>query len=130
MRASVGVGGKEFAKSGTNVDSLLTVIHKDGATPGRDWKEQIENIERGYHESLEDAWEELKGLTAREPREEKAEEDTPVEVFVPYQVQRIIGGQPHPAVVVESSSMAAVAPPVITYKPVLSRHVLSRWRAI
>ena len=71
------IGGKEFAKSGVNVDSLLTVIDKDGSTPGRDWKEQIENIESGNYESLEDAWEVLKGLTAREPREETAEDDTP-----------------------------------------------------
>ena len=41
----------------------------------------------------------------------------PTEVFVPYQVARLTGGQPHPAVIVESASMAAVAPPDITYKP-------------
>src|SRR5262249_6161454 len=38
---------------------------------------------------------------------------------------RLTGGQPHPAVIVESASMAAVQPPPITYRPKLSPRLIS-----
>ncbi|MCI0393248.1 MAG: strawberry notch family protein [Acidobacteria bacterium] len=124
IRASVTIGGGEFAKSGTSVDAQLIVIDKDGPTPGIDWKEQLENIECDRFDSLEEAWEKLKGLTVRTPREEAAEEETPVQVFVPYHTARLTGGQPHPAVIVESASMASVPPPIITYRPMLPPRVV------
>ena len=37
--------------------------------------------------------------------------------FVPYTSPRLVGGQPHPAPLVETASMAAVVPPPITYRP-------------
>ncbi len=119
VRASVTIGGGEFAKSGTSVDAQLIVIDKDGATPGDNWKEQLENIERGRFDSLEEAWEKLKGLANRAPREESVEEEAPAQVFAPYQVARLTGGRPHPAEIVEAASMAAVRPPIVTYRPTL-----------
>jgi tRNA G10 N-methylase Trm11 len=120
IRASVIIGGREFAKSGTGVDAHLIVIDKDGPTPGRHWEEQLENIKRGRLDSLEEAWEKLKNLTLREPREfQVAEDKPPAQVFVPYHVSQLAGGRPHPALVVESASMAAISPPIITYRPVL-----------
>jgi hypothetical protein len=40
-------------------------------------------------------------------------------MFVPYEVKRLRGCSPHPAPIVESASMAAVLPPIITYRPAL-----------
>jgi hypothetical protein len=124
VRAAVTIGGGEFSKSGTSVDAMLIVIDKDGPTPGGDWKEQLENIERGRFESIEEAWERLKGLTARTPREEAEEEEAPAQVFTTYHVSRLAGGRTHPAVIVESASMAAVRPPVITYRPTLPPRIV------
>jgi predicted RNA methylase len=119
VRASVTIAGGEFAKSGTSVDAQLIVIDKDGPTSGDNWNEQSQNIERGRFDSLEEAWEKLKGLANRAPREEALEEEAPAQVFAPYQVARLTGGRPHPAEIVEAASMAAVRPPIVTYRPTL-----------
>ena len=49
-------------------------------------------------------------------------------LFVPYVSAKLIGGKPHPAVIVESASMAAVTPPDITYKPQLASEVVTEGR--
>jgi predicted RNA methylase len=77
VRASVTIAGGEFAKSGTSVDAQLIVIDKDGPTPGDNWKKQLENIEPGRFDLLEEAWEKLKCLANRAPREESPEEEAP-----------------------------------------------------
>ncbi|MDX6576470.1 MAG: hypothetical protein QOE96_2423 [Blastocatellia bacterium] len=46
-------------------------------------------------------------------------------LFVPYVPAKLRGGRPHPAVIVESASMAAVVPPDITYKPHLASEIIS-----
>ena len=46
-------------------------------------------------------------------------------LFVPYVPAKLSGGKPHPAVIVESASMAAVLPPDITYKPHLAPAIIS-----
>jgi predicted RNA methylase len=126
VRANYTISGREFAKQGTSVDVQIIVIDKDGSTPGSDWHGQLEEIKWGKAESLEEAWEDLKDLCVREPREEKAPSDeiAPAEMFVPYEVTRITGGVPHPAPIVESASMAAVKPPIITSKLALPRRIV------
>lgn len=121
VRANYTVGGREFAKFGTDVNVQLIVIDKDGVTPGTDWEDQKTHVEHGKADSLVAAWEDLKHLALREPRAE-TEEDTaaPAQVFVPYEVQRLTGGAAHPAKVVESASMAAIPPPPPTYRPHLN----------
>ena len=49
-------------------------------------------------------------------------------LFVPYVPAKLRGGKPHPAVIVESASMAAVTPPDITYKPHLAPEIVSEGR--
>jgi len=126
VRANHTISGREYAKQGTNVDVQIIVVDKDGSTPGGDWKGQLEQIKWGKAESLEEAWEQLKDLCVREPREENArnEETAPIEMFVPYEVTRLTGGKPHPAPIVESASMAAVRPPVITTRLALPRRIV------
>lgn len=129
VRANYTISGKEYAKFGTTVDTQIIVIDKDGATPGASWPEQIKNIKWGKAETLEAAWKELKHLTAREPRQETITPDEqPADVFAPYVAQRLTGGAAHPAEIVESASMAAVMPPVATYRPHLAPEVISEGR--
>ncbi|MDG3444579.1 strawberry notch family protein [Nitrospirillum amazonense] len=49
------------------------------------------------------------------------------QVYEPYQLQsiRIPGAKPHPTALVQSAAMAAVAPPIPTYRPRLLPHVVS-----
>src|SRR2546430_9279222 len=49
-------------------------------------------------------------------------------LFVSYAPAKLKGGRPHPAVIVESASMAAVVPPDITYKPHLAPEIVSEGR--
>ena len=44
--------------------------------------------------------------------------------FVAYTSPRLVGGQPHPAPLVETASMAAVIPPPITYRPWLDPQLI------
>lgn len=127
VRANLTISGREFAKFGTTVDTQIIVIDKDGPTPGATWPEQAKNIVWGRVETLEEAWEKLKHLTAREPRAKaEQEENEQPEVFAPYVVRRLHGGQPHPAEIVESASMAAVIPPPASYRPHLPLDVVTK----
>ena len=56
-----------------------------------------------------------------EPEEDDNDSDNG---FVPYTSPRLIGGQPHPAPLVETASMAAVVPPPITYRPWLDPQLI------
>lgn len=56
--------------------------------------------------------------------EEDSQSSTPA-VFVPYRPARLKGGRPHPAPIVESASMAAVLPPIITYRPQLPGEIVT-----
>src|SRR5207249_717914 len=49
-------------------------------------------------------------------------------LFVSYAPAKLKGGKPHPAVIVESSSMAAVVPPDITYRPHLAPEIITEGR--
>jgi hypothetical protein len=117
VRANVTVGGREYAKFGTSIDTQLIIIDKDGPTPGKGWSAQRDNIFYESAESLEDAWDKLKHLAERNPREIDETEPVKTDVFAPYIVQGLRGGDEHPAEIVESASMAAVAPPLPTYRP-------------
>lgn len=126
VRANLTIGGKEFAKMGTTVDTQLIVIDKDGATPGATWADQLKSITFGSVETVEQAWEKLKHLAERVPRAAPDEEEKiePV-VFAPYVVRRLHGGPEHPADIVEAASMAAVMPPPATYRPHLPLNVIT-----
>lgn len=128
--ANVTTEGREFAKFGTSVDVQLIVIDKDGQTPGSSWSERLEHIEFAKVGTLEEAWEVLKHLANRIPREAAQQEENqpPADVFTPYVVHRLKGAADHPAMLVESASMAAVVPPVITYKPHLPLEAVTESR--
>jgi hypothetical protein len=49
-------------------------------------------------------------------------------LFVPYVPAKLVGGKQHPAVIVESASMAAVTPPDITYQPHLASEIITEGR--
>jgi len=127
IRANLTLDGKEYAKYGTAPDVQILVIDKTGATPGANWQEQLERISWGSAATLEEAWETLEHLVEAAPTNEP--DDDPEEpsgnLFVPYIPAKLRGGRPHPAVIVESASMAAVTPPDITYKPHLAPQIVS-----
>src|SRR2546430_15296660 len=54
------------------------------------------------------------------------EHDEPL--FVSYAPAKLKGARPHPAVIVESASMAAVTPPDITYRPHLAPEIVTEGR--
>jgi hypothetical protein len=125
VRANLTLDGKEYAKYGAAPDVQILVIDKTGATPGANWQEQLKQISWGSATTLEDAWEALKHLVQQSPRPEDDPDDSEPSgnLFVPYLPAKLKGGRPHPAVIVESASMAAVTPPDITYKPHLATEV-------
>lgn len=127
IRANLTLDGNEYAKYGTAPDVQILVIDKTGATPGANWQEQLKQISWGSAATLEEAWEALKHLVETTPPNEP--DDDPEEpsgsLFVPYVPAKLKGGKPHPAVIVESASMAAVTPPDITYRPHLAREIVS-----
>lgn len=130
VRANFHLNGKEYGKYGTTFDLQILVIDKTGATPGDNWQAQLNNICWGEAENLEDAEQELRQIAARAtlPADD-AEDDAAIEtIFVRYEPTKLRGGRPHPAEIVESSSMAAVLPPDITYRPHLAPQIITEGR--
>lgn len=132
IRANFTLTGNEYAKYGTAPNLQILVIDKTGPTPGEDWQEQLKNINWGTAETLEDAWEELKTLVgplpSNEPDDDPDDSEPSGNLFVPYVPAKLKGGKPHPAVIVESASMAAVTPPDITYRPHLAPEIVDEGR--
>ncbi|MGI8839028.1 MAG: strawberry notch-like NTP hydrolase domain-containing protein [Pyrinomonadaceae bacterium] len=132
IRANFTLTGNEYAKYGTAPDVQLLVIDKTGPTPGQDWQEQLRNIKWGTADTLEDAWAELKNLVEplpeNDPDADPDDSEPSGNLFVPYLPAKLKGGKPHPAVIVESASMAAVVPPDITYRPHLNPEIISEGR--
>jgi hypothetical protein len=130
VRANFHLNGKEYGKYGTTFDVQILVIDKTGATPGDNWQAQLNHICWGEAENLEEAEQALRQIAARatSPADD-AEDDGAVEtIFVRYEPTKLRGGQPHPAEIVESASMAAVLPPDITYRPHLSPQIITEGR--
>jgi P-loop containing NTP hydrolase pore-1/C-terminal domain on Strawberry notch homologue len=125
VRANLTLDGKEYAKYGAAPDVQIFVIDKTGATPGANWQEQLKQISWGSAATLEDAWEALKHLVESAPTPDDPDDLEPSgNLFVSYVPAKLRGGRPHPAVIVESASMAAVTPPDITYKPHLAAEII------
>jgi hypothetical protein len=128
VRANLGLGGGEYSKYGTGNDVQIIIIDKIGPTAGNGWKSKLNSIIWGSAASVEEAWAALEKLPLRANRQTEgdtqavAKASTPL--FVPYVPAKLTGGSPHPAVIVESASMAAVAPPDITYRPRLPIEVV------
>jgi predicted RNA methylase len=57
---------------------------------------------------------------------EAAKTESESDIFVQYQPAKLKGGKEHPGRIVESSSMAAVEPPDITYKPDLPASIIKK----
>src|SRR5712691_9641359 len=130
VRANLHLNGNEYGKYGTTFDLQLLVIDKTGQTPGNNWKEQLENIVWSDAANIEEAWTALGDIAERpEAPDQDTAPDTTEEhdetLFVSYAPVKLKGGKPHPAVIVESSSMAAVVPPDITYRPHLAPEIVS-----
>ena len=130
VRANLHLNGNEYGKYGTTFDLQLLVIDKTGQTPGNNWKEQLENIVWSDAANIEEAWTALSDIAERpEAPDQDTAPDTTEEhdetLFVSYAPAKLKGGKPHPAVIVESSSMAAVVPPDITYRPHLAPEIVS-----
>ncbi len=127
VRANLTLDGKEYAKYGAAPDVQILVIDKTGETPGANWQEQLKQISWGSAATLEDAWETLKHLveSSPPPDNDPDNEEPSGNLFVPYVSAKLRGGRSHPAVIVESASMAAVTPPDITYKPHLAPEIVS-----
>jgi hypothetical protein len=127
IRANLTLDGKEYAKYGTAPDVQIVIIDKTGVTPGANWQEQLNNIAWGNAATLEEAWSSLKHLVELTPADDPDDdrEEPGGSLFVPYFPAKLTGGKPHPAVIVESASMAAVTPPDITYRPNLASEIVS-----
>jgi predicted RNA methylase len=127
IRANLTLDGKEYAKYGAAPDVQIVVIDKTGATPGATWQEQLTSISWGSAATLEEAWEALKHLLEPSPPDDPGNdcEEPSGNLFVPYVSAKLTGGKTHPAVIVESASMAAVTPPDITYRPHLTPEIVS-----
>ena len=130
VRANFHLTGNEYGKYGTGYGLQILVIDKTDPTSGDNWEQRLSNINWGEADNLESLWESLKDLATRETNK-AAESDNaePVKtLFVAYTPARVKGGMPHPAPIVESASMAAVLPPEITYRPHLSREIVTEGR--
>ena len=131
VRANFQIDGKEYGKYGTNYDVRILVIDKTGPTPGENWQAQLGTIVWGEAANLEDAWaalEQIADRTNTEPSQHEDNEESRADsgtMFVPYVPTKLKGGKDHPAVIVESSSMGAVLPPDITYRPHLPLEVVT-----
>ena len=111
----------------------ILVIDKTGQTPGSNWQEQLKNIVWGTPRRIEDAWARLEmilptGQVQRRTGRRARRREPSGKLFVPYVPAKLRGGRPHPAVIVESASMAAVTPPDITYRPHLAPEIVSEGR--
>src|SRR5258705_1239381 len=129
VRANLHLNGNEYGKYGTTFDVQLLVIDKTGQTPGDNWKEQLENIVWSDAATIENAWEALSDIADRPDTTTQNFDREPEEanqtLFVSYSSAKLRGGKPHPAVIVESSSMAAVVPLDITYRPHLAAEIIT-----
>ena len=151
VRMNLTLPNATFAKFGTNWAPQLIVIDKTGATPGRDWSDQIDNIRHGQATLLEILTLARDGQLFIEPKEIEAPSAPPEQItvseetralsivpttqpevttdddngFVPYVSLRLVGGTDHPAPLVETASMAAVTPPPITYRPWLDPSLIT-----
>ncbi len=151
VRMNLTLPSATFAKFGTTWAPQLIVIDKTGATPGRDWSEQVDNIRHGQATLLEiltlardkqlfiepkeiDAGPAIAKLssTSEATATPHIAPTTQPEVttdddngFVPYVSLRLVGGTDHPAPLVETASMAAVTPPPITYRPWLDPKLIT-----
>src|SRR5947209_3893231 len=130
VRANLHLNGNEYGKYGTTFDLQILVIDKTGQTPGNNWKEQLENIVWSDAANIEEAWTALSDIAERpEAPDQDTTPDTTEEhdqtLFGSYAPAKLKGGKPHTAVIVESSSMAAVEPPDITYRPHLAPETVS-----
>lgn len=133
VRANLHLNGNEYGKYGTTFDLQILVIDKTGKTPGDNWKEQLENIVWSDAKTIEDAWEALSDIADRpdatiDQNSDRETEEANQTLFVSYSPAKLRGGKPHPAVIVESSSMAAVVPPDITYRPHLAAEIITEGR--
>ncbi len=133
VRANLHLNGNEYGKYGTTFDLQILVIDKTGKTPGDNWKEQLENIVWSDAATIEDAWKALSNIADRPDTTTDQNIDGETEeaiqtLFVSYSPAKLRGGKPHPAVIVESSSMAAVVPPDITYRPHLAAEIITEGR--
>ena len=132
VRSNLHLDGREYGKYGTTFGLQIIVIDKTGKTPGDSWKEQLKNIIWRDADTIEDAWAALSdiadrphAITVKESKCEPAEIQANSPLFVSYTPARLKGGKSHPAMIVESSSMAAVVPPEITYRPHLAREIVN-----
>jgi hypothetical protein len=132
VRANLHLNGNEYGKYGTTFDLQILVIDKTGQTPGNNWKEQLENIVWRDAESIEDAWSALSDVVdrpdARTNEIKQLRRTRKRNAICLYAPAKLKGGRPHPAVIVESSSMAAVTPPDITHRPHLAPEIVSQGR--
>jgi predicted RNA methylase len=132
--ANLHLNGREYGKYGTTFDLQLLVIDKTGQTTGNSWQEQLNSIAWRDAETIEDAWTALRDIADRRdaPTDQNSDSEPTQEasqtLFVSYAPAKLKGGKPHPAIIVESSSMAAVVPPDITYRPHLAREIITEGR--
>ena len=128
VRANLGVPGKEYLKYGTSIGTQILVIEKTGPTPGKTFRERLDQMVWGNSKSIEEAWKSLTALMpeiASSPTATGIAANTSGTIFLPYVPRTLRGGKPHPAVIVESASMAGVVPPDITYHPRLPREIVT-----
>lgn len=152
VRMNLTLPSATFAKFGTNWTPQLIVIDKTGATPGRDWSEQVDNIRHGEATLLEILTlardgqlfikpKEILAASTSQPTAVVSTQTTTLSIvpatapeqtttdddngFVPYVSLRLVGGTDHPAPLVETASMAAVTPPPITYRPWLDPNLIT-----
>jgi len=127
IRANYHLPGREYGKYGTTFDVQILVIDKTGPTPGENWQQQLASIVWGEAENLEDCWAAVNQIAARSEKKEGEESHgaESIDLFAPYLPAKLKGGRSHPAVIVESASMAAVLPPDITYRPHLPIEIVT-----
>jgi len=132
--ANLHLNGKEYAKYGTTFGLQIVVIDKTGTTSGENWQEQLNSILWQDADTIEDAWAALRDIanqphaTTDQDEGERIDNHNDSPLFVSYEPARLKGGRSHPAMIVESSSMAAVIPPEITYRPHLDHEIVSDGR--
>ncbi len=131
IRANLHLNGKEYGKYGTTFGLQILVFDKTGATIGENWQEQLNTILWQDADTIEGAWAVLSCIanqpytTTDQDVAEQTDNHDESPLFVSYAPARLKGGQSHPAMIVESSSMAAVIPPEITYRPHLTQEIVS-----
>lgn len=140
VRANIHLNGREYGKYGTTFDNQILVIDKTGPTPGDTWEMKLESIRwmsAGAQASVEEAWEILGAVSDERVRDDSGvesnhdeatggrEESHESALFVSYVPAKIEGGREHPAMIVESASMAAIEAPDVTYRPHLDPKIIT-----